>query len=229
MIGYVPEHCVRVGSNPVRDADLQEQSPDEPTQSFSQIVVVHRPALLQLGQEFPGAVNRSGQDGRKEGNKRPESKSVPLCLDFPKVDVDGVTNQLEGEKTDADGHHDPECRLAVDAPQFFQQCGELFHKETEVLEIEKYPDSDDDTQRGQERGSFGRTIRISFDPDSQPIEDTGSYKKQRDHLPVGIAIEEPRCEQQPAVLPVCLTAEHGIVWQNDGCEENPENERVENH
>ena len=101
-------HRVYQHRRPVRDAELQEEAPDEGKKPPAQLGKVRPLGAFVLGQQLVPPADGAGQDLGKEGDEQRKPQEILFRLVFTLVDVDQVPGCLEGKEGDARGLQETE-------------------------------------------------------------------------------------------------------------------------
>src|SRR5690606_72703 len=98
----VAVNCLNEAAEAVGDDHFLEEAPRHELQPVHHHRIVEPVLLVELGQEIAGALNRSGDQLRKETQIGAEDTEVPFGLNLSVVDIDEVAGKLERIERDAD-------------------------------------------------------------------------------------------------------------------------------
>src|SRR5207249_5713767 len=122
-----------------------EQTDEEQRRAVGEVLQADGRELAELREQMPGALDRPGHELGKETNERGETEKVPLALDVAQVEINRVTQRLEGEEGYPDREQvlEPERHERGRIGQFYldmesgEYCVEILHNETGVFEKEQ--------------------------------------------------------------------------------------------
>ena len=102
----ISENLVYIYRTGVRHRYFFEKSPQYLSHAIHGLRIVESSGLLKLGEQVGGALDGAGDKLWEETHKSEELDDIAGGLQFLAVNINAVTQCLEGVKTDADGKYD---------------------------------------------------------------------------------------------------------------------------
>src|SRR4051794_798957 len=95
------------------------------------------PWSCKLGQQVAGALDRTGDQGRKVRNEQCKIPKACSWFDAPAVDIDCVAQGLKGVEADADGQHNVQPKTGRIDPTCSKSLGRAVDEKVKVLKKAK--------------------------------------------------------------------------------------------
>ena len=174
-----------------------------------------------LRQEVARRHDRAGHQVREERDEQHEIKQVLLRRDAPPVDIDGVTDGLEGVEGDADGQDHLEDGKRCAGAQRVDAGFHGLEEEVGVLEIEEQAkvahDADRQEQPAPARGGQG------FQASRDQVVDDGGHTDDEGQpvVPAGVEIEAGAQQQQDAPAVHAVAPRRGRSEHDGGGQTGP--------
>ena len=206
----------------VGDHQLLEEAPADQPEAAARMLDGEHPPPFDLGQQERGALNRPGDQVRKERDERRQVEQVAAGAQLSLVDVDRVAHRLERVEGNADRQQHAQRRLVPGHPGRRQHRVHVVDEEVEVLEEAQHPEVGDDAEP-QERLALRRP---RFHAAGRAVVDHRGGRDQDQEPRVHVAVEEIAAGEQQEVL---ATVRQQPVDGGERDEEQDEVEAVEDH
>ena len=149
LVRVIRKHLVHIHGTIVGHHYLLEQAPKDLAHTVNSGVVIELPLLQELRQKVRCSLNGAGHQLREKRDEGEESDDVPGRLYLAPINVDGITQGLEGVERDSDRqNHFQQQSIRGDV----EQLRELGDEEVVIFEQGKDTKIQDDIERRPKLG-----------------------------------------------------------------------------